>query len=154
VTSLATLTSIFKRSDDQNPRGNTLLEICTPDIRISKISVIYETDIKRKLVKFQLNILQISAQYQKIIIHHWTVFRVKNLKIAENSHVLTESYSRISRSFVLEVKNVLRAPIFLNFRNFGTTRGTTKKLKSNSQISRRSNDFISCFSYVYLPVSK
>jgi len=27
------------------------------------------------------------------------------------------------------VKNVLRAPIFLNFRNFGTKRDTTKKLK-------------------------
>jgi len=27
---------------------------------------------------------------------------------------------------------VLRAPIFLNFRNFGTKRNTTKELKSNS----------------------
>ena len=33
---------------------------------------------------------------------------------------------------VLAVKNVLRAPFFLNFRNFGTKPDTTKKLESNS----------------------
>ena len=52
------------------------------------------------------------------------------------------------------VKNVLRAPIFFNIRNFGTKRDRTKKLKSNSLISWRSNDFISWFSYVHLSVSK
>ena len=33
---------------------------------------------------------------------------------------------------VPSVNYVLRAPIFLNSRNFGTKRDTTKKLKSNS----------------------
>ena len=49
---------------------------------------------------------------------------------------------------------IARSNWFLNFRNFGTKRDTANKLKSNSLVSWRSNDFISCFSDVYLSVSK
>ena len=73
-----------------------------------------------------------------------------NLKYFQKSKLRCLKMSR----HVPSVKVVLRAPIFWNFRNFGTKWDTTKKLKSKSYISWRSNDFISCFSCVYLSVSK
>jgi len=54
-----------------NPRGNVLLEIYTryQDIKdISRISEVYETDIMRKLIRFQLSIWQIFAEYQKYVL--------------------------------------------------------------------------------------
>ena len=65
--------------------------------------------------------------------------REKNVVSAAKWSILTlevlERFYRYSRplspslswAVVLAVKNVLRNPIFFNFRNFGTNRDTTKK---------------------------
>jgi len=55
---------------------------------------------------------------------------------------------------VLAVSKILIAPTISNLHNCGTERDTSKKLKSDWQISRRSSDFIGCISDASLSISK
>ena len=60
------------------------------------------------------------------------VKKTKLIDSYKSTRKFRSTYSLGNGSVVPSVNYILRAPIFLNFRNFGTKRDTTKKLKSNS----------------------